>query len=74
MALSKNAKTGIVVGGLGLLTFGGILYFASRAGAAPPEGYCCPYCSECFATYEELVDHVKTEHPGERIPLPIEWD
>lgn len=71
MALSKNQKTGIVVG-LGLLTLGGILYFTRRAEAAPR--YCCPYCAECFDTYEELVNHVKTEHPGERIPLPIEWD
>lgn len=40
----------------------------------PEKEYCCPYCGQCFATYEELVEHVKTIHPGERIPLPIEWD
>jgi len=70
MALSKNQKIGIAVGGL--LTFGGILYFTSRVRAAGE--YCCPYCAQCFDTYEELVDHVRTEHPGERIPLPIDWD
>lgn len=42
--------------------------------AVPKKEWCCPYCSQCFATYEELVDHVKTAHPGERIPIPIDWD
>jgi len=35
---------------------------------------CCPYCTECFDTYEELVTHVQTAHPGERIPIEIIWD
>lgn len=35
--------------------------------------YCCPYCTECFDTYDELVAHVQTVHPGERIPIEIEW-
>lgn len=51
----------------------GVTYFATRAEAGPGE-YCCPYCGQCFGTYEELVAHIKTQHPGERIPLPIEWD
>lgn len=40
----------------------------------PPEGYPCPYCNETFETYEDLVTHVQTAHPGERVPLPIEWE
>lgn len=41
----------------------------------PPLGeYLCPYCPAVFDSYETLVSHVQTEHPGERIPLPIEWE
>ena len=49
-----------------------IIYGLTRA--APPTEYCCPYCPDCFSTFEELVEHVQSEHPGERIPLPIEWE
>lgn len=61
--------------GLGL---GLIVALTAVAWAAPPtpppEGYPCPYCPDTFAIYEELVAHVQSEHPGERIPLPIEWE
>jgi len=40
---------------------------------APPGGFACPYCTGTFATYDELVAHVQSEHPGERIPIPIDW-
>ncbi len=56
--------------GLGLVAALGI---AALAMAAPPEGYPCPYCPETFDTYEDLVAHVQTEHPGERIPIHIIW-
>jgi len=39
----------------------------------PQLPYSCPYCSERFATYEELVEHVVSGHPGERIPIEIVW-
>ncbi len=60
----------VILVGLGLA---GLLVF-TVACAAPPKEYICPYCGVPFATYEELVAHVTTEHPGERIPLPIEWE
>lgn len=71
MALTKKQKVGAGLGIFGLIT---AVVAATRAKAAPPLEYCCPYCPWCFATYEELVDHVRDVHPGERIPLPIEWD
>lgn len=40
----------------------------------PPEGYTCPYCGDTFATWDELVDHIQSEHPGERIPIEIIWE
>jgi len=40
----------------------------------PPEGYTCPYCGEKFGTYDEVVSHIQTEHPGERIPIDIIWE
>lgn len=66
----------VIVGGLGLglVAALGLAAATWAAPPAPPEGYPCPYCEATFATYEELVDHVTTEHPGERIPLPIEWE
>lgn len=69
--LTTGHKVVIVVAAAAAIV--GIAYFATRAEAAVGE-YCCPYCGECFGTYEELLDHVTTQHPGERIPLPIEWD
>ena len=39
----------------------------------PPGGYTCPYCGANFDTYEEVVSHIQTEHPGERIPIDIIW-
>ncbi|MBA7714185.1 hypothetical protein ES703_123202 [subsurface metagenome] len=40
----------------------------------PPEGYTCPYCGDKFATYDEVISHIQTEHPGERIPIDIIWE
>lgn len=71
MKLSKPAKIGI--GAAAVAAIVAVAYFVTRAEAFPGE-YCCPYCGECFDSYADLVDHVKEVHPGERIPLPIEWD
>ena len=60
--------------GVGLAGLLGIVALAWAAPPTPPEGYACPYCPDTFATYEELVAHVQSVHPGERIPLPIEWE
>ena len=60
---------------MGLVAALGIASMAMAAPPAPPPGvYDCPYCEATFDTYEVLVDHVQTVHPGERIPLPIEWE
>ena len=64
----KKAAIGIGVA----IIIGGIM-LATKAKAAPPEGYVCPSCGLVFDTYEELVAHVQTEHPGARIPLEIDW-
>lgn len=70
MKASTKKVLGIIAAILGV---GGLVFGVVKLVEAKKE-YCCPYCPECFATYEELVEHVKTVHPGERIPLPIEWD
>jgi len=41
--------------------------------AVPKKEWCCPYCPQCFPTLEELQQHVKDEHPGERIPIDLIW-
>jgi len=62
----------VIAGGLGLGLVAALAIF-TLAGAAPPEGYVCPYCGATFDTYEDLVAHVQSEHPGERIPIHIIW-
>jgi len=38
---------------------------------APPEPpelkACCPYCTRCFATTEELLAHIESEHPEKTV-------
>lgn len=72
MAVSTETK--VFAGVITVAAVAAGVYFATRVEAAPPREYCCPYCGQCFATYEELVQHVQTAHPDERIPIPIEWD
>ncbi len=63
--------------GLGLAVAAAVGIYALAQAAPPvppPEGYVCPYCPAVFDTYEELVTHCQSEHPGERIPLPISWE
>lgn len=76
--LEKRISPAIIIPvglGLGLVAIVGVFALAWAAPPTPPpEGYVCPYCGQSFDTYEELVAHVTTEHPGERIPLPIEWE
>ena len=65
-------KVAIGLGIAGLITTAIIL--ATRAKAAPPKEYVCPYCGDKFITFEDLVTHVQTMHPGERIPIEIIWE
>jgi len=67
----KDGKKAAIVGAIGLGILG--IYLITRP-AKPAEKYACPYCGATFDTYEDLAAHVQTEHPGERIPLPIEWE
>jgi len=69
-----NVKAGVVAAGLGIASIIAFIVTRKKAEAAPPEGYVFPYCGATFATYEELAAHVQSEHPGARIPLPIEWE
>lgn len=65
----------LVIGGVAAgITAAIALGIYAMAREAPPTEYCCPYCPDCFSTFEQLVEHVQSEHPGERIPLPIEWE
>ena len=57
--------------GLGLIAIVGV---ALMAKAGPAREYVCPYCFETFDNYTDLVAHVQEQHPGERIPLPIDWE
>lgn len=69
----KDGKK-LAIGAGVLLGVGALAYLATRVEAKPPKEYICPYCLVSFETYEELAAHVQDEHPGERIPLPIEWE
>lgn len=72
----KDGKKAAI--GLGIITVAvvGVILATRKAEAAPPPppgGYVCPYCGDSFSTYAELVAHVQSVHPGERIPLEITW-
>lgn len=69
--LTKGQKIGVGAGIAALITV--IVVTITRA-APPPEGYCCPYCGVCFDTLAELQEHVRVAHPGERIPIIIDWE
>jgi len=64
-------KAGKVI--LGVLAAVGAFFGIRYLMRAVPE-YVCPYCGETYSTLEELQEHVRTEHPGERIPIDISWD
>lgn len=68
-------KAGFIVLG-GIVISGVLVYLSTRKAKAapPPEGYVCPYCDQVFLTYENLVAHVQSVHPGERIPIDISWE
>jgi len=66
-------KTKLLGIGLGLATMA-VIALALMGAKPVPEGYCCPYCGVCFDTLEELQEHVRVEHPGERIPIIIDWE
>lgn len=76
MAEGRKIPTGIIVGGgvAAAVITGTLIYLAARAWAAPPGKYACPYCGATFSTLEELQDHVRSAHPGERIPIEGEWE
>jgi len=65
MAEERRISPAVAIVGAGLaLGVGGLLAYALTARAAPPV-YTCPYCGAPFDTYEELLAHIESEHPGE---------
>ena len=63
--------TGKVI--LGVVTAGAILLMAKPAAAAGE--YRCIYGDGLvFDTLAELQEHVRTAHPGMRVPIDIKWD
>lgn len=68
-----RSKAPLVIGAA--IAAGAIVFIVSRARAAPPtpEEYVCPYCGLTLPTYDALVEHVQEEHPGERLPIEIDW-
>lgn len=71
--MKKETKQGLAVIGTMAAVAGGIIA-VTKVKAAPPLPYSCPYCEERFATLAELQAHVAAVHPGERIPIDIDWD
>jgi hypothetical protein len=61
----KISLAPIVGGLLGIMML--FMMVSMMQAAVPSLPYCCPYCGQCFATYDELVAHVQAEHPGEQI-------
>ena len=66
-------KLAPIIGGLIGIMMLFMMFSMMQAAPGPGLPYCCPYCGQCFATYDELVAHVQAQHPSERIPIEITW-
>jgi len=70
----KEFHLGPVIGGvIALMVVIAMFSLMAQMVGAAQNRYCCPYCGACFPTFNELVEHVQTAHPGERIPIAIIW-
>jgi uncharacterized Zn-finger protein len=75
MAEERRISPAVIIGiGAGIGIASAVALYAIARAAAPPKPYACPYCPDTFSTYEDLVDHVQSVHPGERIPIDIIWE
>ena len=75
MAEERKVSPSLIIGvGAGIGIASAVALYALARAAAPPKVYPCPYCPDTFPTYEELVEHVQSVHPGERIPIDIIWE
>lgn len=55
---------------MGMIMIAGVLQ--QILPAAPIKDQCCPLCTECFYTYDELYTHFVTAHPA--TPINIIWE
>ena len=62
----RDGKSAVI--GLGLVAVVAGIIIATKAKAAPPFVYICPYCGEEFGTYEELLIHCEEQHGEEEVP------
>lgn len=74
MAEERRVSPAVVIGIGAAIATAATVAICALARAAPPKVYSCPYCPDTFSTYEELVEHVQSVHPGERIPIEIVWE
>lgn len=74
MAEERRISPVVIIGIGAGIGFAAAIGIYALARAAPPKVYSCPYCPDTFSTYEELVEHVQSVHPGERIPIDIIWE
>jgi len=65
---TRGISAGVALGLLALAIFA----IRSQAAQAAQE-YPCPYCGEVFTSLSALQSHVQQAHPGERIPISIQW-
>ncbi len=43
--------------------------------ASATSTYTCPYGDGLtFSSLAELQEHIQTEHPGERVPVALQWN
>lgn len=66
----ERISPGAIAIGVGLALIGlaavGLAYALTRV---PPTVYTCPFCDEPFDTYEDLLNHIESDHPGEAPPM-----
>lgn len=67
--MNRTAK--IATGGL---CIGGLITLLYATKSKPAQKYSCPFCPEVFDTYEQLLEHMANEHPGEEPPPEPSWE
>ena len=69
-----NDNWGKIISGsmMGLFAMVMVLVLSQTIQASVPQPtYVCPVCGQKFATYDELLQHFQTAHPG--TPIDINW-
>jgi len=64
----------VIIGGMMAIVMVAMIAQVLQGFAPTPKAkeFLCPYCNQSFATLDELVNHVATDHPDQPPIQPID--